>query len=310
MASFVAAVLARTSPTEPPPIELVKRAHLGPLAFRLGVGELRNEYAASLVMAERRAQVIREVASAFGAREVRAALIKGAAYAGTIYPDAAERPMQDVDLLVPRAQLADAVRVMQELGFERVGMARKLSGYYHAIVFARDGLMVELHRSIVQVYRTDLRIGDLWRRARLDPHGSGAWRLDPVDELLVCAVHVARHELAVPVLNYVDVARQWDAFDQQTRESVHARANTYRIARAVAAVLAMTELLRSGRAGTPDLGVGSRVLPSTDDVLLGTRPSRVRQIGQKLYLVQGVRELVGLAYVYGGAFLQGELRSR
>ena len=311
MRRFVSAVLQRATTLEMrPPLELVKRGHLGPLAYRLGIEELRDEYAASLVMATRRARVIREVAAAFATRKLRAALIKGSAYAGTIYADPAERPMQDVDLLVPRLQLADAMRCMLDLGFTRVGMARKLSGYYHAIAFVRAGLMVELHRNIVQVYRTDLRVGDLWRRAIEDDQGSGAWRLDPVDELLVCAVHIARHELAVPLVNYVDIARQWDALAEDQRHVALERARRYRIARAVDAVLAMTELLREGVAGRPQLNWAATILPSTDDMLVGARPSRLRQIGQKLFLVQGVRELAGLAYVYGSAFVQGELRTR
>ncbi len=309
--AFVAAILQRTKlPPTPPSLELVKRGHLGPLAYRLGVGALRDEYAASLVMASRRARVIREVATAFATSNIRCALIKGAAYAGTLYADPAERPMQDVDLLVPRLQLADAVRCMLDLGFTRVGMARKLSGYYHAIVFARGGLMVELHRNIVQVYRTNLRVGELWRRAIEDDRGSGALRLELVDELLICALHIARHELAVPLINYVDIVRLWDALSEDERRTAHERASRYRIARAVDAVLAMTALLRSGLAGKPRLSWIGSILPSTDDVLVGVRPSRLRQIGQKLFLVQGVRELVGLAYVYGSAFIQGELRVR
>jgi hypothetical protein len=312
MRAFVAAVMrgepAWTGPA--PPIELVKRGHLGPIAYRMGIAALRDEYAASTIVALRRAAVLREVIAALDACGVRTALLKGSAFVGTIYADPAERPMNDLDLLVPPRQLAEATRIMLARGFERVGMARKLSGYYHAIVFVRDGMMVELHRNIVQPYRTGVRMGELWRRARPDPLGSGAARLAPIDELLLCMLHVARHELAVPVLNYVDVARAAARLDADARAQLDERARGYRISRALAAVAAMTELLASGRTGRPALGPIGRVLPSSDDVLVGARPRRLRQIGQKLLLTEGPRELAGLGFVYVRTYLDGLRRIR
>lgn len=292
-----------------PPAELVRAGHLGPLAYRAGVTAFRDEYAASMIMTERRRALLAEVTTAFAKRGVRAALIKGIAFIGTIYPDPATRPMNDMDLLVPRAQLAEAVKTMFELGFERVGYSRKLSGYYHAIAFNRGGLMVELHRNIMQPYRTNMRVGDIWRRTRPDPALAHVERLDPIDEILICTVHVARHELAVPAINYVDVARLWARQSEPERAAVQARAKEYRISRAVAAVLAMTELLARGVSGHPDIGRGSAILPTTDDVLLGVRPTRGRQLGQKLLLTEGPRELLGLGYVYASAIISGYRRT-
>lgn len=310
MRAFVASVLGGARATEPPPAALIERGHLGPLAYRLGVAAFRDEYAASVIMAERRRALLGEMIRAFARDGLRAALIKGSAFVGTIYPDPAERPMNDIDLLVPRTQLPAAMRAMLALGFERVGLSRKLSGYYHAIAFARAGMMVELHRNIVGHGRTGIRIGEVWRRAVPDPLGSGADRLEPLDELLICAVHIARHELAVPVINYVDVARLWARLDEPARLAFRARARVYRVERACAAVLAMTELLARGERGAPDIGPGSAILPTTDDVLRGGRPRRLRQIGQKLLLVEGPRELVGLAIAYGTALADGLRRGR
>lgn len=297
MRGFMACVLLRRPLGELPPVELIERGHLGPLAYRLGVGACRNEYAASMVVSRRRAELLREVLAAFDAHGVRAALIKGIAYVGTLYPDAAERPMNDIDLLVPARSMADAMRAMTSLRFERVGMSRKLSGFYHALAFNRGGMMVELHRNIVQHHRTRFHAGELWRRATPDPLGSGAMRLDPVDELLVCALHIARHELSVPAINYVDVQRSVDRLDAAQRSLLDERARTSRVSRALRAVLGMTELLASGVAeGRPRIGAGDAVLPTTDDVLLARKPTRLRQIGQKLVLTEGIREIAGLGY--------------
>lgn len=309
MRAFVAAVLSGGVAPVDPPIDLVQRAHLGPLAYRMGVTALRHEYAASMIVAERRCLLLDEVAGALRSAGVRSAPIKGIGFVGNIYPDPAERPMHDIDLLVPAALMHVALRTMTSLGFERVGYSRKLSGYYHALAFARDGMMVELHRNIVQHGRTSLRIGDLWRRTTSATDAGGAERLDRVDEALICMLHIARHELAVPAINYVDVARLWKRLDAAQRTTLAERAEAYRVARAIAAVRSMTELLASGTRGRPDIGIASRILPSTDDVLLGHRPPRARQLGQKLVLVQGPRELMGLTFAWATAIASGARRT-
>ena len=310
MRAFVRAVLTGGPLPANPPIDLIRVNHLGPLAYRMGVHELRGEYAASLIMVERRRSVVREVARAFSARGIEIALIKGSSLVGTVYPDPAERPMADVDVLVRTSRLPEAILCIKEIGFSRVGFTRKLSSYYHAVVFLRGDIMFELHRHIVQAYRTKLRIEDMWDRARPDVLGSGALRLDPIDDLLICLLHMARHELAVPAINYVDVHRMWNRLDAGARELVWTRARAYRIERSVATVLAMTELLATGARGSPGADRLSSIFPTTDDVLRGVRPRRLRQIAQKLLLTEGTRERLGLGFSYGAAIVDGWLRGR
>jgi hypothetical protein len=306
MRAFVAAVIRGEAAAPVPPAELVRLNHLGPIAYRRGLGEHRAEYAASTIMAARRTALLAEIAGELGRRGIRLAPIKGMAYVGIIYADPAERPMQDIDLLVPRPQLPAAKACMMEIGFARFGAPRELSGYYHAVGFRRGDIIVELHRGIVQHQRTGVRMGDVWRRAKADP--AGFERLDPVDELIFCALNIARTELAVPALSYLDVSRLWQRLDGAARASLERRAVEYRIERSLCAVLAMTELLRAGARGPLPVR-GARLLPGTDDILLGRRPGRLRQIGQKLVLTEGVRELVGLGVTYSAVLVDG-LRNR
>lgn len=310
MRMFVGAVLTGGTLSSDPPIDLIRINHLGPIAYRMGVAALRGEYAASAIAADRRLALIRKLATVLGKRGIQLALIKGIAQVGNIYPDPAERPMHDIDVLVRTHQLPDAIQCVKDLGFARVGFSRKLSRWYHAIVFLRGDMMVELHRNIVQPYRTNLRIEDMWARSTLDPQGTGAQRLDAVDELLICMVHMARHELAVPALNYVDVSRMWKRLDAGQREVLFGRARSYRIERAVGVVLGMTELLTAGGRGSPGEGRLASIFPSTDDVLRGNRPHRLRQIAQKLLLTEGTRERLGLGFVAGAAIIDGWWRSR
>ena len=310
MRMFVADLLSDRDCITAPPIGLVKANHLGPLAYRRGVAEFRDEYAAAAIMAERRAQILRDVLRAFADRGIEAAMLKGVSFLGNIYPDVAERPMNDIDLLVRVTQLPDAIEALKALGFQRTGFERKLSDYYHAIVFNRDDMMVELHRNIMQRLRMRMPLDDVWARTRPDDQGSGARRLERVDELLMCMIHISRHELAVPAINFVDVRRLWQRLDETQRIELRDRARDYRVGRAIDAVLGMTELLAAGSAGTPRVGAGSAILPSTDDVLRGNRPRRARQIAQKLYLTQGPREHVGLAFTTVAAIVNGWYLSR
>ena len=309
--AFVAALMSgRDAPaTAALPVELVARAHLGPIAYRRGAAAFRDEYAASAIMAVRRAEFLADITAPLLQRGVRVALIKGIAFSGTIYPDPAERPMHDIDLLIPRRQMPEAMRCMATLGLTRVGKVRRRSRYYHAIELGRGDLRIELHRGIVQHYRTAVRMGDVWRRARPDPAAGGLERLDPVDDLLLCLLHIARHELVVPALNYLDVSRLWSRLDPTERDVLRARAAEYRVARAVAAVLSMTELFAAGRSGRPAIR-GGGLLPSTDEILTGEPPPRLRQIGQKLLLNDGVRDVLGLGLAYGTVLIDGWWRDR
>ena len=310
MRRFVADILCERPMGEPPPYELLQVGYLTPIAYRRGFARSKGDYAATLIVADRRARVIREVAATFIARGIELAPIKGAALVGSIYPDPAERPMNDIDALVRVDQLPSAIEAILSLGFERVGFSRKLSNFYHAIVFLRGDIMFELHRNIVQPYRTNLRIADVWARSTIDAATRGIRRLEPIDELLICAVHMARHELAVPAINYVDISRLWKRLSPSDQASARARAEEWRVARAFAAVLAMTENLAHARIGSPDVGAGSSILPTTDDILLGLKPKRARQIAQKLLLAQGTRDRIGLGFVTVAAIVDGWWRAR
>jgi hypothetical protein len=279
---------------------LIRRHMLAPLAYRAGVARFRRDYLASGLLAELRARCLREVGDALAAERIPVAVIKGAAYAGRIYADPAERPMSDVDLLVPPALHARAERALRRLGFWRVGSPRQQSRLHHAVGYKRKGASIDLHRSIVQPYRSRIDVAALWRRAV--PGDDGLWRLDPVDEVVIHLGHVARHELMVPVINYVDAARLLARVD---RAAVEERARAFRLGRGVRAALAMTDALT--RDARPDTGfdagpaavldVSRRLLPSVDEVVAYGRVWRPLQCLRKALLVDGPRELVGLAAV-------------
>ena len=305
MRRFVAALLRDEPFDDPPPPGLVRANLLGPIAYRRGIAAHQGDYAASVIMAARLAALARDVAAELARRDVRVALLKGMAYAGVLYPDPAERPMNDIDILVPSPQMPAARRCLDELGFACASGPRDLSGAHHAVTYVRSGMMIDLHRNIVQHGRTALRTEDLWRRAGPDPHFPGAERLHAVDALLVCALHIARHELAAPVLNYLDVARSWAALDDSGRDEMWQRARAYRVERPIKAVLSMTDLLRRGVDDRPHIGIGERLLPGSGEVLRARPPPRMRQIVRKVVLTDDLRSVAGLTAAYARDVVSG-----
>lgn len=274
------------------PDPLVRRHFLAPLAYRAGIERFRRDHVASALVAELRARGLREVAGALASAGIPVALLKGVAYLGRVYADPAERPMSDIDLLVPAAAHDQAARVLRRLGFWRVGSPRQRSRLHHAVGYKRKGASIDLHRSIIQPWRSRVDVNDLWQRSV--PVGDDAWglsglrRLDPVDELVIHLAHIARHELMVPAINYIDAARLLRRVD---RAAVLARARGFRLGRAAAAALAMTDALTHGRR------LDRRVLPSVREVLAYQPVWRPLQCLRKALLVEGAPELAGLVAV-------------
>ena len=118
----------------PPPGELARRARAqgiaGLLYCRLKAsGGLAALESADAVALERRhaGQVARSaihwpeidrVLAALQAAGIPFRLLKGAALALTVYDDPAERPMDDLDLLIPEGRVDEAVRILGTLGYE------------------------------------------------------------------------------------------------------------------------------------------------------------------------------------------------
>jgi hypothetical protein len=120
-------------------------------------------------------------------------LLKGAALAVTLHRDAADRPMSDVDLLLPdRAAVDRAVTTLRGLGYQaRPGPP----GHHHAppMVHRARGLTVELHHDLVTPGLGPSAIRSLLARSR--PVAGALRALDPADALL----HHAAHALGDPV---------------------------------------------------------------------------------------------------------------
>lgn len=200
-----------------------------------------------------------EVFAALRAEGIPSVLLKGPSVARWIY-ETGRRTYEDCDVLVRGADLDAADRVLRSLGFERRGLD-SIPGDWpkHAAVYRRDGVVVDLHRTLLGV---DAGADRLWDA--LAPHrepmrvgGSDVDVLDAAGRALVLALHAAKDggRVGKPLM---DLERALDALELDVWRSAG------EIAAEVGAVEAFAAGLRripAGRAVGERLDLTSHVTP-------------------------------------------------
>ncbi|MEP7119909.1 MAG: nucleotidyltransferase family protein [Byssovorax sp.] len=162
---------------------------------------LRTQSPSAHAEALLRGHVLAQVARALDVLGAPALLVKGAALALTVYPSPASRPMQDVDLLVRRA---DRDRILAALvaagGVVHADPDRPLTGDFlgETAVMMPAGstpFLVEIHTSLDNLVPRPIDEAGLFARAIPAPGLPGLLVLDLVDHTLLIALHAAGHEL-------------------------------------------------------------------------------------------------------------------
>lgn len=129
---------------------------------------------------------------AFSEAGIPVIVLKGAALAADLYPEAALRPMNDLDLMVHLKDVRPAEQVLLACGY------RTLKSSYH-LVFqggAQGGTVVEVHWSLISGTTGDY-LEELWDRAQMRgmQYGDGTGSLQylglhPMDNLLYLSAHL------------------------------------------------------------------------------------------------------------------------
>lgn len=95
------------------------------------------------------------IVQGLNARGLPHRLVKGAAFAGALYPEVSDRPYTDVDILVPPGHLEDVGAVMREAGFGLAVLPRpEKTEIYREQKWTREGerhLLVEVHTDLVHL---------------------------------------------------------------------------------------------------------------------------------------------------------------
>lgn len=159
------------------------------------------DHAAALL----RAHLLPRIARALAAEGQRALLVKGAALALTVYPDAAARSMSDIDLLVRREDSDRIVAALVGAG----GAAHPPQGRpWSAALLGELGitlpagamsLLVEVHTSLDKIAARPIDTGALFARATEAPGLPGLSVPAPADHALLIALHAAGHDFHHPI---------------------------------------------------------------------------------------------------------------
>jgi hypothetical protein len=202
-------LLARRATESEPPLEIPDRLRA-----------LRARTAARWMAIER---MLAELGRRLGAAEVAWAPIKGADLAATVYPEPTDRPMTDVDLLVPEACYRRARRALETAGWRSAVPGPRFDRFIEdegtawTAVRDADPVPVELHFRLWGFVPAGLGDALLDRSAPEPSLGPTGRRLRPVDRFLLAAIHPWLHLPPRSLANWWEVrllaepgSRQWD----------------------------------------------------------------------------------------------------
>jgi hypothetical protein len=200
---------------------------------------LQNAYYRNSVRNLRLYRQLETIVCALQVRNISTIVLKGASLAVTVYPNPALRTMNDIDLLVKPAQMADAVAVMAELGYRFIeetgspvlGETDLVMGHHlPRFVKADEVAAVELHWRLASPDRYQPFDDDaLWARAVAMPLATATTcSLCPTDQLLHICLHASYHhafQQGIRCLCDIDAlvrragpAIDWSDLQRQTEE--------------------------------------------------------------------------------------------
>lgn len=186
--------------------------------------ELRARWKAAFVASSRQQlgmqYEIRTLSRHLDAAGIPSILLKGSFLAFHAYPDAALRPLRDIDILVPEDRVLEAYRLMLSGGatpsVDEAQLDVVLGGDEHhlpPLVTARRFAIVEIHRQIQSFSaapkgRDPRLLADLWSaRSSLRVAGVPIGYPSPTDMLLHLVLHAAQnHDLNNGPLTLPDIA--------------------------------------------------------------------------------------------------------
>ncbi len=184
-------------------------------------------------------------------------LLKGAALGRLVYGSPAERPIGDIDLLIPAGGLEAARQALEQRQYEAQGlfwMARWQQRYRAELPMVcraldRQNLLVELHWFLVELpyYIDRIPMAEIWQAATPAADLPGAMLPDPTTLLLHSCAHWALHhsqEQRLLWLLDIDRLARWDLL---AWENVMERATRWRLQLAVRTYVEQAE----ARLGTP-----------------------------------------------------------
>lgn len=222
-----------------------------PAAAQLALAEA---FQASAARSLRLELELERITAALAAEGVPCLLLKGAALGRTVYTSLAERPLSDIDLLVPRAGLAATQLTLAHLGYRclsapaegRIGnwlYRYKAETLAVGATAANRGLLIEVHWTLTELpyYIERIDVREIWRAVQPAPGLPHAQIADPAVLLVHACAHLAlHHSRDLRLIWLVDLDRLARRSTPDWERVIHL-ADTWGLGLAVAACLAVAE---------------------------------------------------------------------
>ncbi len=183
--------------------------------------------------------VLLQAAAALRAAGVRAIVYKGQDYLERLYGELGARPMADVDLLVPEAELGAAEQALLAAGF----LADRACKLMHERKFCKDGVALDLHHALLQPARMAIDHEQLFERAEPCTFAPGLLVLERTDALLVHCINQTVKGYHLPPSSYLELQL---LLQQADAEAALRRAGLWRARSAL-----YTSLRTLGELGNP-----------------------------------------------------------
>jgi len=148
-------------------------------------------------------------------------LLKGVSLIGDVYRDYASRTMRDIDLLLHKQDVFNAVQVFRNLGFELVPSEKKIETfleYENELLLVKHGyidVMVELHWSLINspYYQKKIDMVWFWQRSReIMLFGFYCQKLSLEAQLLYLSAHLTLHHGGDRLFWLNDIAKIVDKY--------------------------------------------------------------------------------------------------
>jgi hypothetical protein len=237
----------------------------------------------------------------FGDEEI--VLMKGADYGHRLYDSPTLRPMADIDILMPSGRMPAMCAHLEAAGYHRSyhgGATWRLKSA-HEYVFTSETALIEVHQSFLQRSRMTIDYHAVWqRRVTMPGFPKNVFRLDDVDAIAYHALSMAIDEFEGRLIRDLDLWLLLRAAPASL-ERVAARAAEWSCRNALFGALTIAaEIFPDLRSDTFDRITASllparrrrflvaRVLPDPLSRRYHNKPSRVRQLWRKFWLMDSM----------------------
>lgn len=170
----------------------------------------------------RRKTELQKVFSLFKENQIEAVVLKGASLGELVYPMPYLRPMRDVDLWIPDAQMGCARSLLEANGYQEKDVrslecdARSGREIRLAKLFKYDLMVIELHATLdVHLPGEQEEVDTIWAR-RIEQPALGIETLHPQDMLYHLCTHLSlRHRFEQGLLWLLDIGLFMKKYGEQ-----------------------------------------------------------------------------------------------